>query len=92
MTVHEALAIARPTEGRARDDRLDRHFEAFFVASLRGVFQYGLLHFGHTRGSASSLGTHVCLQRSQEYPRSFSIAITTSMILLIAHSKARNPV
>jgi hypothetical protein len=42
----------------------------FFASSWRGLFQYGFLHFGQTRGSPSVLsrGTHSCPQRSQRQP------------------------
>jgi hypothetical protein len=39
--------------------------QLFFFAFCRGVFQYGLLHFGHTFGSSVvSRGTQVCWHRS----------------------------
>ena len=40
---------------------------AYFTAILRGLFQYGLLHFGQTFGSPLVLlrGSHSCSQREQ---------------------------
>ena len=38
-----------------------------YTRCFRGLFQYGLLHFGQTRGSPTVplRGTHSCLQREQ---------------------------
>ena len=49
---------------------LEMNFESLHAAfSVRlGLFQYGLLHFGQTRGSdLVSRGIQVCSQRSQVY-------------------------
>ncbi len=48
-----------------------------------GLFQYGLLHFGHTSGFSSLLrGTHSCPHRSHRYPSSLIFAISPYSISL----------
>jgi len=48
-----------------------------FAASFRrGVFQYGLLHFGQTSGSLLfSRGTHSCPHRSHRKPQILTFGI-----------------
>jgi len=67
-----------------RPHRLSGHAytvaQSYFSAlTRRGLFQYGLLHFGQTRGSCSmSRGTHSCSQRSQRKPQ--TVIFTFGMI------------
>ncbi len=68
-------------------------FASYFLAEttlafFRGVFQYGDLHFGQTRGSFSvSRGIHSCSHRSQTYCHNvtFFFAIIHKNIPQIIH-------
>lgn len=52
---------------------------------LRGTSQYGLLHFGHTRGFpvCPALGTHRCPHRSHLNPSIFTVPIHSGNYLMI---------
>ena len=53
------------------------------LTGVRLVSQYGLLHLGQTRGSASKRGTHSCLHRSHLYPAIDNITFGISTPLLL---------
>jgi hypothetical protein len=54
--------------------------ENYFLAL--GLSQYGLLHFGQTRGFSSALrGTHSCPQRSQRKPDTVNLIFAIRRIL-----------
>ena len=54
-----------------------------FLASLycRGLFQYGLLHFGHHVGSLSPFGGHSCPQRSHSQYQTIFLTLAIRGIL-----------
>ena len=65
LITNEAAHLLRHSQLRARNYLADVF--VYLLALFRGVFQYGDLHFGHTRGSSAALRcwSHSCEHRSQ---------------------------